>query len=119
MNEQAEHTLEGSDFTLVADEDRFSVIEQAFDYRGDVTVFCEDGRKIEGFLFDRRQQPQPLVRMMPNDGGRVEVPYSQIVRISFSGRDCAFGRGWDAWVKKHEQLKAKGEEASIEAESLE
>ena len=56
---------------------------------------------------------------MPTDGsGRRTIPYDQIAAVVFSGKDTAFGKGWEAWSKKFKELKAKGQKANIEAEPL-
>ena len=45
------------------------------------------------------------------DGGRSEdhVSYSDVAQLSFTGRDMADGRSWEAWVKKYSERKAAGE----------
>lgn len=116
-----ERSLEGSDVTMSDEAQRAQVIDQAFDYRGDVSVFTDDGREIKGYLFDRKGKGEAReVRILPSNGGeRINVPYRAITRIAFTGKDTAFGRSWEAWVRKHEKLKAAGKEASLFAEELE
>ena len=95
-------------------------IEKAFDYRGDVTVVTKDGRRIEGYVFDRR--PGEFVRLLPKDGGgsKVTVPYSDIADLQFTGRDTAAGKSWEAWVRKYRERKAAGETGiALEPEPLE
>jgi len=88
-------------------------IEAAFDYRGDVTLLLKDGRRVEGYLFDRRPRPsleESLVRLIP--AGRTEklvFRYSDIAGIEFSGRDMAAGRRWQDWVRRYAEKKAAGE----------
>ena len=103
---------------LATDEEIRLALEKAFDYRGDVTVTLKDGRTIEGYVFDRRSHAaEPHVRIMPADGSpRVSVPYDQITRLEFTGRDTAAGKSWETWVRKYQEKKAAGEKASIEAE---
>jgi hypothetical protein len=57
---------------------------------------------------------------MPSDqGSRVNIPYSDIAAIAFSGRDTAAGKTFDAWVKKYWEKKAAGEKnIQIEPEKL-
>ncbi len=95
-------------------------MDQAFDYRGDVTIELVDGQTIEGYIFDRRSNiAEPYVRLIPRDSDeRVNVKYSQIKSLSFSGRDTAAGKSWETWVRKYQEKKAKGEAASIESEPL-
>ena len=42
-------------------------------------------------------------------GQRVTVSYSDVAQLSFTGRDMADGRSWEAWVKKYAERKAAGE----------
>ena len=57
---------------------------------------------------------------MPSDrGSRVNIPYSDIAAIAFSGRDTAAGKTFDAWVRKYWEKKAAGEKnIQIEPEKL-
>jgi hypothetical protein len=96
-------------------------LEKAFDYRGDITIIRKDGTQIEGYLFDRRQAKTlsgSLVRILPPNGPRVSIPYSDVAALSFSGRDSAAGKSWESWVRKYWEKKASGEAAEIEPESL-
>ena len=53
-------TLKG---TEVAARDKLADgIEQAFDYRGDVTVTLGTGERLEGYIFDREQKADPRLR---------------------------------------------------------
>jgi hypothetical protein len=97
-------------------------LEKAFDYRGDITITRKDGSRIEGYLFDRRigrTLSDSLVRILPANGPRVSIPYSDVAALSFSGRDSAAGKSWEAWVRKYWEKKAAGESAAIEPEALE
>jgi len=95
-------------------------LEKAFDYRGDVTLTRKDGTVIEGYLYDRRSAPtlqQSLVRILPQNGSpRVSISYSDISSLTFSGRDTAAGKSWEAWVRKYWEKKATGEAADLEPE---
>ena len=95
-------------------------IEKALDYRGDVTITTQDGRAIEGYIFDRR--PGEAVRLLPKDGSgqKLTVPYADIADLQFTGRDTAAGKSWEAWVKKYKERKAAGEtNIALEPDSLE
>ncbi len=116
--------LEGWVPGLAGEEELRQALEKAFDYRGDVTITCKDGSKVEGYIFDRRTGTtlsDSLVRLFPKDSNqKVSVPYSEIAALAFSGRDTAAGRSWEAWVKKYWEKKAAGEKGiGIEAEKLE
>ena len=98
--------------------DLSTVIEQAFDYRGDVTVTTRDGRAIEGYVFDRSAGE---LRMLPKDGGgaKLKIAISEIAGIAITGRDTAAGKSWEAWVKKYHERKAAGETGiALEPEPL-
>jgi hypothetical protein len=89
-------------------------LEKAFDYRGDVTIRLKDGNTIEGYIFDRRigaTLADSFVRLFPQgQAEKVSVPYSNIASLTFTGRDTAAGKSWEAWVKKYWEKKAAGEQ---------
>ena len=99
-------------------------LEKAFDYRGDVTLTLKDGRKIEGYVFDRKSAGPSLadclVRVMIKDQpAKLNVAYSDIAALAFTGRDTAAGKSFAAWVKKYNDKKAAGEKnIGIDAEPL-
>lgn len=99
-----------------------AALDEAFDYRGDVTVVRRGGEEIEGYLFDRRSErtlEASTIRLMTaGSTERVEIPYPEIAEIRFTGRDAAAGRSWENWVRRYAEKKLAGEEASIESESL-
>jgi hypothetical protein len=120
----AHEQLEGWIPQLAGEEELRAALEKAFDYRGDVTITCKDGTKIEGYLFDRRTGPtlrDSLVRLYPkNSSEKVAVSYADIGALAFSGRDTAAGKSWEAWMKKYAEKKARGEkDLSLHPESLE
>jgi len=115
--------LEGWVPELATDAEVREALEKAFDYRGDITLTRNDGSKVEGYLYDRRTGAtlaDSIVRIMPSDrGSRVNIPYSEIAAIAFTGRDTAAGKTFDAWVKKYWEKKAAGEKnIRIEPEKL-
>jgi hypothetical protein len=115
--------LEGWVPELASDEEVREALEKAFDYRGDITITRKDGGKVEGYLYDRRTGKtlkDSVVRIMPSDGGsRVNIAYSDIAAIAFTGRDTAAGKTFEAWVKKYWEKKAAGEKnIQIEPEKL-
>src|SRR5260370_11122170 len=99
-------TLKGTD--VVAADKLADAIEQAFDYRGDVTVTLRTGDRLEGYIFDR-DRAASIVRIMNKAGQRVTVKYVDVAQLSFTGRDMADGRSWGAWVQKYPHRKAAGE----------
>ena len=48
-------------------------------------------------------------QIMTAGGQKITVRYSDVVQLSFTGRDMADGRSWEAWVKKYAERKAAGE----------
>jgi hypothetical protein len=115
--------LEGWVPELAGDAEVREALEKAFDYRGDITITRKDGSKVQGYLYDRRTGKtlaDSVVRMMPSDGaGRVNIAYSDIAALAFSGRDTAAGKTFEAWVKKYWEKKAAGEKnIQIEPEKL-
>ena len=109
--------LEGWIPALATDAEIREALEKAFDYRGDVTITRRDGSVVEGYLYDRYNAPTleaSVVRLIPvpKPGApteRVNIRYADVVALSFSGRDTAAGKTFDAWVKKYWEKKAAGE----------
>ena len=119
----ARQTVEGWVPDLATEEEIRVALEQAFDYRGDVTLTRKDGTKIEGYIFDRVAAATlgaSFVRLLPKDSNqRVKISYADIAALAFSGRDPAAGKSWDAWVRKYWTKKATGEgDANLQPESL-
>jgi len=115
--------LEGWIPELATEAEVREALEKAFDYRGDITVTLKNGSKVEGYLFDRRQGTtlaQSFIRIIPMDNvGKVNVAYSDIAALVFTGRDTAAGKTFEAWVKKYWEKKAAGEtNIQIEPENL-
>jgi len=100
-----------------------AALTAACDYRGDVTLTLDDGRVLDGFVYDRRpaRDGRPAaVRMLPRDGGdRITVDEPRIERLQVTGKDTAAGKSFENWVKRYAEKKLRGQEASIESESLE
>ena len=118
------HKVEGWVPELATQDDLRAALEEAFDYRGDVTITRKDGSRVEGYVFDRRSGAtlaESVVRVIPQDGsGKVAIPYSNIAGLAFTGRDTAAGKSWEAWVRKYWEKKAAGEKGiGLEPEKLE
>jgi hypothetical protein len=105
--------IEGWIPELASEEELRSALEQAFDYRGDVTITRKDGSRIEGYIFDRRNGKtlaDSVVRIIPKDSQeKTSIAYSDIAALLFSGRDMAAGKSWEAWLKNYWERKAAGE----------
>jgi hypothetical protein len=124
----AHERLEGSIPSLASEEELRIALEQAFDYRGDVSITKKDGSKVEGYIFDRgfdrkigTSLAASFVRLWPKDGSpKLKISYADIAALAFSGRDMAAGRNWETWVKSYWQRKAAGEkDISLQPEELE
>jgi hypothetical protein len=109
----------------LATEDELRIaLEKAFDYRGDVTLTTKDGKKIEGYIFDRvsgSTLANSFVRVLPKDSNQRErIAYADIAALAFTGRDPAAGKSWEAWIRKYWEKKAAGERGfGLQPESLE
>jgi hypothetical protein len=117
-------TIEGWIPALAGESDLREALEKAFDYRGDVTITTKDGKKLEGYIFDRVSSHTlagSFVRVLPKDSSpRVKISYSDIAALAFSGRDTAAGKSWEAWVRKYWEKKSSGEgDLSLQPDSLE
>ncbi len=115
--------LEGWIPELATEAEIREALEKAFDYRGDITVTRKDGTKIEGYLFDRRagaSLADSYVRIIPvKETSKLNIAYSDVAALAFTGRDTAAGKSFDAWVKKYWEKKAAGEKnIQIEPEKL-
>jgi hypothetical protein len=120
--------LEGWIPELATEAEVCEALEKAFDYRGDITITRKDGSTVEGYLFDRRQGANletSFIRLIPSNSENKQQPtklniaYSEIAALAFTGRDTAAGRTFDAWLKKYWEKKAAGEtNIQIEPEKL-
>jgi hypothetical protein len=109
---------------LASESELRDALEKAFDYRGDVTLTTKDGKKLDGYIFDRSRGPtlaSSFVRILPRDSNqRLKISYADIAALVFSGRDPAAGKSWEAWVRKYWEKKAAGEGGlTLQPESLE
>jgi hypothetical protein len=84
-----------------------AVVDRAFDYRGDVTVVLDDGRQVEGYLFNRnREVADPFVQMFERGNpDAATIPYARIRAIRFTGKDTAAGNLYAAWLERKQAAK--------------
>jgi len=120
----AHEKLEGSVPSLANEDELRKALEQAFDYRGDVSITRKDGTKIEGYIFDRSGGASlagSFVRLLPRDGSpKIKISYAEIGTLAFTGRDMAAGKSWETWVRQYWEKKAAGEkDISLAPEKLE
>ncbi|HXD98103.1 MAG TPA: hypothetical protein VN646_16260 [Candidatus Acidoferrum sp.] len=101
-------SLEGWSPEIADAETLAAVVEHAFDYRGDITLDLDDGRRIDGYLFNRnRDVAEPFVQMF--ERGEVTpstIPYARIRAVRFTGKDTAAGNSYAAWLRLRQAAKA-------------
>lgn len=68
-------------------------IDDAFDYRGHVTVTLKDGKVIEGYIYHRNLDPrfgEPCLEMFPKDKDeRLVIPAQNVKGVALTGKDFA------------------------------
>ena len=103
-----EKTLEGWTPEIADAETLAEVVEHAFDYRGDVTLDLDDGRRIDGYLFNRnRDVAEPFVQMYERgEATPSTIPYARIRAVRFTGKDTAAGNSYAAWLRLRQAAKA-------------
>lgn len=111
--------VEGAAFDDSSKDVLAEALRKTVDYRGDVTLHLRDGSRIDGYLYDHRDQPRPEVRVMPRDADeRRIIPVEEIQRLEITGKDTAAGKTFENWVKRYVEKKLAGQVASIESEPL-
>ena len=79
-------------------------LSAAVDYRGDTTIELKSGDQVEGFLFNFEKN---ILDVFPKDqANKVAIPLAQVAGLSFSGKDTADGKSWEAWMAKKAAEKA-------------
>jgi hypothetical protein len=116
-------SLQGQEASLASDDDRREAFENAFDYRGDVTLILVDGQSVEGFLFNREPDANPpsiSILLKGSNEPRV-IAYAEVAKVLFTGRDTADGKSYDAWKAKKQSerdAEAKRIEDEMKAQGL-
>ncbi|WP_447986352.1 hypothetical protein [Nitrospira sp. Nam74] len=113
-------SLEGHVFRPATHAELVEAVEQAFDYRGDVSLELASGYTVEGYVSNRdAHAPQPFLQIFPKDESALRsIRYADIQAIRFTGKDTASGKSWEAWVaKKEAQRRAEAEAASRAAKA--
>ena len=68
-------------------------IDEAFDFRGHVTVSFADGKTVEGYLFNRELAPmsgEAYIEMIPKDTDqRLRFPAASVKSVAITGKDFA------------------------------
>jgi hypothetical protein len=110
------NTPEGLTFRPRSEAELSHVIDEAFRYRGDVTLHLNSGERVEGYLFNRNPDvTHPYLQIMLQDQSVPRIiQYAEIHAVSFTGEDTASGKDWEDWVKK-KKSERQAEAAAIEA----
>jgi hypothetical protein len=92
------------------------VIDQAFHFRGDVTLHLGSGERFQGYVFNRDADATAAVLdcFVQGEKDPRRIPYRDVDAISFSGEDTASGKDYEAWREKKE-CERHAEAARIEA----
>ena len=120
MTQSAHNSLplptEGLTYRPTTPEQVSRIIEDAFHYRGDVTLDLQSGERIEGYIFNRNPNAEPPYLQIFIEGRSAprHIPYSEILAVSFSGENTASGKDWEEWIKKKESER-QAESARVEA----
>ena len=79
-------------------------LEQAFDYRGDVTLTLTSGDQLTGYIFDRTNtgelRTSTLRLLTPDDDHKRSVSYADVDRVEFTGKDTAHGKSFERYLEK-------------------
>lgn len=103
-----EKSLEGWVAAITDGAGLAEVVERAFDYRGDVTLDLDDGRQVDGYLFNRnRDVAEPFVQVFERGQATPStIPYARIRALRFTGKDTAAGNSYAAWLRLRQAAKA-------------
>ena len=113
---QSSGSSEGHTFRPNSPDELRRILEEAFHYRGDVTLHLRSSEHIQGYLFNRdfeSKAPSVQVFLQGLNAPR-DIPISEIIAISFTGEDTASGNDWEAWARKKESDR-QAEAARLEA----
>ena len=102
-------SFEGLSFDDLDESRRAEAFAMAADYRGDVTLRLEGGEELTGYVFANEPGADPPhLRLFPKDRDeKLVIEHARVTGLDFSGADKAFGRSWDAWVKRWEAAQRK------------
>jgi hypothetical protein len=108
-------SLQGWSPPMATDAERRAAVNAAFDYRGDVTLFLQDGVKVAGFVSNRDfDAGAPYLEIFTATSAAPQrIPLSEVVGIEFTGADTAAGKSWDLWLKKVADAEAEGKIAEL------
>ena len=109
----AHQNLEGWIPSLATEGVIRQALEQAFDYRGDVTLTLKNEERIEAYIFNRKTgdslADSYLEYFTASAPEKRRLGYAEIARLEFTGKDRAAGKQWEDWIRKYNERKAAGE----------
>jgi hypothetical protein len=84
------------------------IVDLAFDYRGNTTVFLRSGATLYGYISNRdADAPAPYLEMFDGEGaGPHRIAYADVRTIHFTGKDTAAGKSYAAWLARKQAEKA-------------
>lgn len=88
-------------------------IEEAYGYRGHVTVTLASGGSVTGFLFNREYENPRIEQdffidlMVKDSGERRRYPMAEVVSIALTGEDHAAGKSYEDYLKKKAAEQSK------------
>ena len=105
LPQHQEKDLQGSVLRPNTDEELCDAVDQAFDYRGDVTIELKSGESVVGYVFGRtKTDSRADLNLFPtNKPGYITIQYGDIAAVIFSGKDTAFGQSWESWIQKKKE----------------
>jgi hypothetical protein len=108
-------SLHGVSAPWSTDAERRAAIEQAFDYRGDVTLRSVAGETVVGYVSNRELDvPEPFVDVWTAGAAKPRrVPLAEIAGLTFTGVDPAAGKSWETWLAKVAEAEAAGKIAEL------
>jgi hypothetical protein len=98
---------QGRSLSSLEGDEGLAALRQAVVYRGDVTLGLSSGEQLVGYAAALEEVAGGTrLQWWPGDGGgATRVDVATIEALDFSGPDKAFGRSWDAWVKRHDEAR--------------
>lgn len=100
-----EKDFQGTILRPSSDEELAAAVDQAFDYRGDVTIELKSGESVVGYVYGRtNDESRADLELFPTDKpGQLMIQFVDIAAIIFSGKDTAFGQSWESWIQKKKE----------------
>ncbi|MBI4211580.1 MAG: hypothetical protein HY540_02985 [Deltaproteobacteria bacterium] len=84
-------------------------IEQAFNYRGNVTIAFKHGNPVEGFLYNREFTNPKIPEnnfidvFLKGSGEPVRYKINDLQSVALTGEDLAAGKSYAEWLEKQKK----------------